>query len=108
MVGRFVGVNSIHATAMAYVDLYLARIRTPRHQLQLVGTACLFIASKVRSREGQYFALDSLSELTLRAFSTADILVSFCFLSKARGADPLQTRTWRCPCCGYWAGAPTS
>ena len=65
--------------AANYVDRYLSIVSTPKSTLQLLGTACLYIASKLR--EAVPFTADKLVAYTAYSITVSQLMVSAFLMS---------------------------
>ena len=59
--------------AASYVDRYLSIVPTLKSQLQLLGSACLFVASKLK--EAVPFTADSLVAYTDYSITISELVV---------------------------------
>jgi len=63
----------VFVLAASYVDRYLSVVPTPKSSLQLLGTACLLVASKLR--EAVPFTVDKLVAYTDHSVTTEQLMV---------------------------------
>jgi len=71
--------EEVFVLAANYVDRYLSIVSTPKSTLQLLGTACLYIASKLR--EAVPFTADKLVAYTAYSITVSQLMVSAFLMS---------------------------
>lgn len=66
--------EDVFVLAASYVDRYLSIVPTPKSTLQLLGSACLFIASKLK--ESVPFTADKLVAYTDNSITISQLMVN--------------------------------
>ena len=67
--------EEVFVLAANYIDRYLSIVSTLKSNLQLLGTACLYIASKLR--ESVPFTADKLVAYTDHSMTVSQLMVCF-------------------------------
>ncbi|GBP17053.1 hypothetical protein EVAR_8124_1 [Eumeta japonica] len=67
--------EEVFALAMTYVDRFLSVCAVGRNQLQLLGTACLLLASKMKEPDAHALPADLLVFYTANSISLADLFL---------------------------------
>lgn len=69
---------------MSYLDRFLSTCAVGKNQLQLLGTACLLLASKMREPEAKGLPADLLVFYTANSITLSDLCVSTLITCKNR------------------------
>jgi len=67
--------DEVFVLAASYVDRYMSIVPTLKSKLQLLGCACLFIASKLK--EAVPFTADKLVAYTAHSVTISELMVGY-------------------------------
>ena len=79
--------EEVFVLAASYVDRYLSIVTTPKSSLQLLGSACLFIASKLK--EAVPFTADKLVAYTDHSITILQLMVGVYLCSRSAESSRL-------------------